>query len=477
MKLKKRIIIDKDYFIIIPFILPLLYLFAKCTLDNDFWFTINQGRYVLNNGFPNMVIGTIHSGLSFIYQSYGTGIIYYLIYNYLGGIGILLFITLIVELIIFIFYKLCLLVSKNNNISTFITIIFALLLYPFMTIRPQLFTMLNLVSIIYCLELYINKKKTKYLIPIPFLGLLEANMHAIYFIPIMIIITPFLINSFKFNIKNIKSEGYNKKPLFITYIITIIMGFINPYTYKILTYGFKSYGNSFMSSKIEELNALNFHNTLGKICILVIIITYILYFRNKDKKIPIRYYLLLFGTSILAFDAYKSFYLFTICSFYPIASLYKKNKELPIRKNVLITTIIFIITTTILVFSIIKINKPINYEVANYLDQYNEINNPKLYTSFYDGSYFEYRGYNCYIDPRAEVFLKVNNKKEDILYEYFNLQKGIININMFLDKYNFDYLIIHNEEDILYYYLLNNKNELYIKIYDDNNYQIWKLNK
>ena len=99
----------------------------------------------------------------------------------------------------------------------------------------------------------------------------------------MIIITPFLINGFKFNIKNIKSEGYNKKPLFITYIITIIMGFINPYTYKILTYGFKSYGNSFMSSKIEELNALNFHNTLGKICILVIIITYILYFRNKDK--------------------------------------------------------------------------------------------------------------------------------------------------------------------------------------------------
>jgi hypothetical protein len=43
-----------------------------------------------------------------------------------------------------------------------------------------------------------------------------------------------------------------------------------------------------------------------------------------------------------------------------------------------------------------------------------------LYTDFNCGSYAEWRGYRCYADPRAEVFLKSINGKEDILAEVWD---------------------------------------------------------
>ncbi len=145
----RKITVKTKYFLILPFIIPILSLIGRFGIDNDFWFTINQGRYVLENGFPTNVIGTIHEGLSFIYQSYGTGILFYLIYKWFGEIGIIILITLLVELIIYIFYKLCLLISDNNNISILLTTIFTILFSAYITTRPHLFTVLNLLLIIY----------------------------------------------------------------------------------------------------------------------------------------------------------------------------------------------------------------------------------------------------------------------------------------------------------------------------------------
>ena len=73
----------------------------------------------------------------------------------------------------------------------------------------------------------------------------------------------------------------------------------------------------------------------------------------------------------------------------------------------------------------------------------------KIYTGYGDGAYFEYHGYKPYLDPRAEVFLKKNNGKEDILEEWYGLTKGAVNIRDFLDKYDFDYIFIRGDSVIL----------------------------
>ena len=90
-----------------------------------------------------------------------------------------------------------------------------------------------------------------------------------------------------------------------------------------------------------------------------------------------------------------------------------------------------------------------------------------IYTGYDEGGYIEYQGFKCYIDPRAEVFLKSNNKQKDIFIEYYNLRTGVINYKDFLNTYNFDYLVVAFYENILFTYIDESKN--YTLIYNENN--------
>jgi hypothetical protein len=79
----------------------------------------------------------------------------------------------------------------------------------------------------------------------------------------------------------------------------------------------------------------------------------------------------------------------------------------------------------------------------------------------------EYRGYKPYIDPRGEVFLKKNNGKEDILYEWDDFTKGKVKTEELMEKYQFDYILAR--EDDPFYELEDAK---YEKIFDDDDEKV-----
>lgn len=80
-----------------------------------------------------------------------------------------------------------------------------------------------------------------------------------------------------------------------------------------------------------------------------------------------------------------------------------------------------------------------------------------LYTGYDTGPYLEFRGFPCYLDTRAEVFIQNVNQKKNILSEYYALQRGHIDYREFLSRYAFPYLLV-DDNDILYYYLPNDGN-------------------
>ena len=90
----------------------------------------------------------------------------------------------------------------------------------------------------------------------------------------------------------------------------------------------------------------------------------------------------------------------------------------------------------------------------------------KVYTGYNDGGYVEFRGYKPYLDPRGEVFVKKNNKKEDILQEWVDFKDKKITVDNFLDKYEFDYLLVRKNDPL---YELNDEN--YELIYDNAEYK------
>ena len=136
--------------------------------------------------------------------------------------------------------------------------------------------------------------------------------------------------------------------------------------------------------------------------------------------------------------------------------------------------VINIFILLIIVLSIVLNYKPERIQDIDAM-KYLKENYPKtmtVYTEFMEGSYIEYMGYKCYMDPRAEVFLKVNNHKKDIYKEYIDLENRKIDYKDFLDKYKFDILFVNknttmydNLEDDSYGYKLKFKDKYY-KIYE-----------
>ena len=475
LKLKPLPNYQLKYFILISIVFSIVFF----GLDNDFWFTINQGRYVLEHGFPNTLINSIHN-IDFIYQSWGTGVIFYTIYNYFGLYGMYSLLLVVSILTAFFFYKLCFVVSNNKRGSLIITVITMIIYSFYIVTRPHVFTVLNLVIILYLLETYLKTNNIKYLFWLPLISLFQINMHGIYFILLLIIILPYLINSFKFNIfGKIKSDGYNKKPLFIAYLCMILTGFINPYGYKTIIYGFSSYqASSLFNNTVDELLALNFHILIDKVFIGIIIVTYVTHF-SRLKIRPIRYSLLLLGTSYLAFDAIKSFYLFLICSFFPFATLYNRDYSYDDKYSkgyhILHMTLVILLCASF-VLLIDNNRKPSISVFMDYLDTV-VVNKKemKLFTDYEDGSYAEYRGYYCHLDPRGEVFLKSNNKKEDYFEEFSEVSYFKINYKDFISKYEFDYMLVNKETPLGY--LMKNDSYNYVNVKENETHILYKLDR
>ena len=85
-------------------------------------------------------------------------------------------------------------------------------------------------------------------------------------------------------------------------------------------------------------------------------------------------------------------------------------------------------------------------EGIDYLLENNKRNDISLYTGYTEGGYPEWLGIKCYMDARAEVFLKANNGKKGVMKEYYLLQLDVSN---FLEKYKFSHLLVA-EDDYLY---------------------------
>lgn len=470
----KKLKLSEFQFKLLLFLIPFIPMILNKPIDNDFWFTINQGNYILNHGFPTTVLFTIHNNLDFVYQSWGTGVVFYSIYKLFGTLGINILLIIIGEITVFIFYKTCFEISEEKEKSYFITAI-AMSAYCMIYIatRPHIFTGLNLTILLYLLEKYTKTKNKKYLIPLPLISLLEVNMHGMYFFIMLIFTLPYIVDSFKINIFNIETTHHKRKSILTVFILMFLIGFINPYTYKTIFYVFTSFGNDLLKSTITELKPFNISEHTPMFIYMCIIL--ILYYINKKEKIELRYFLLVIGSTILALESIKSFNFFLLGGIFPLTKVFGlKFQEFDNKKHNLIYYILNIIVLisiiTLIIYNYtpnkIEDNKAIQYLKNNYTK------NKSVYTEFYEGSYIEYLGFKCYIDPRAEAFLKVNNHKKDIYKEYIDLNNRRINYKKFLDTYNFDLLLVNKHNSM--YKNLKEDNYKYKLVYNDKDYQLYE---
>ena len=461
------------------FIMPIALVFLRGKrIDNDIWFLLSHGRYVLEHGIPKIEVFSMHSNMSFVMQQWLSASFFWLIYKVSSFFGLRLLLSIVFAVITYITYRLCNLISDNNTfISFLITLALQIFLAIFIVDRPQIFTYMILISELYLLELYIKKKNKKYLYPLPLLSLIQINMHASMWFMQFLFLLPYVIDSFKIKLGFIKGEGYSKKPLFITIILMALAGLINPYGIDAITYIFGSFGIEEINNYIQEMKLLNISTLLGKYFFIAMFGVLFIYVFYKKGNFKLRYFLLYCGTVFLALSNLKSVALFVISSVFPLSYYLKDSfKNYDYSNNysksfIYGISILYIIAILVFCGFTIETKMPENSDAIKYIEK-NYDKNIKLYTSYDDGSYAEFIGFKPYIDPRAEVFLKANNKKEDIYIEYYNFENRLLSCNKFLEKYDFDLLLLSNKSA---FYTCNLKN--YHQVYIDSNRAVFEKNK
>lgn len=480
--MKKLLNRDKTltFLLIIAFIIPLILIINKTTqLDNDIWYLLAEGRYIVQNGVYNVDPLSIHEGLQTTVQNWGAASFLWIIYSNFGEIGIFSLILICNFLVCLLLYKISMLISDNHKFLS-IGVVFAtdyLLLFPYMVSRPQIFSFVSVLSLIYVLELYAKYQDKKYLYWLPIISFIQVNMHASLWCMIFAIILTYIIDSL--NIKFLHTEKYNTKPLLIATIISFLIGIINPYGIKAITFIFGSYTELAAKGYVMELMPFQFTDSLARILFYVILGCGAIYALYRNGNVRIRYICLFCGCMILGFSTVKAFNIFILVSLFHLAYFFKDifPRKLPklINKfnkivNVLLIVIIIVDSLILLKYISNLDNSVLGANPAkNAMDAIGTKVSRKdaiIFAGYNDGGYVEFRGYKSYLDPRGEVFLKSNNKKFDVLFEEEQVYKEEITIQEFLDKYNFTHLLIQPNH---FLYQITNSSHNYFIVYEDPN--------
>ena len=475
---------------IIFFTIPIIFCLLLTTqFDNDLWYLLSEGRYIVQNGIYNIDPLSMHEGLSVVVQNWASASLLWILYSCLGQFGILSFILITNFFICLLIYKICSLISEKNYLLSLIIMFCAdvTLLSHFVVSRPQMISFIILLGVIYVLELYIKTEKSKYLIWLPILSFLEVNLHASLWWMIFLFTLPYVIDSFKSSL--LKTQGFKKKPLFIAIAIALLVGLLNPYGYKAITFIFSSYGDQYMHLYINELLPFTFNKQLSKHMFMLMLAIGLIYAFFRDGKIRVRYLCLFSGTLLLGFMSVKGFSHFILVSLFPLAYFFKDlfpkdfseiTDMFPklIKYSAMSLGILCICSTGALFTYRLTTNMMEN-KAKDAMDLIAQVFDPQkvnVYSSFNDGGYVSFRGYKPYIDPRAELYLKKNNKKADIFKEFYDLQHDKYDKQTFLNKYAFDILLVskhdklYNEMETLEgYFIVYDSYEYGYRIYLNNN--------
>ena len=476
---------DRAIFLAIIF-LPVLLVFRD--MDNDIWFLLNSGRYVVQQGIPVIEPFTLHQGFAFVMQQWLSAIIFWGAYSVLGALGVKLVVVACYVLMVIILYKLCMKVSDGYFfVSAIIVFCVSVLLGIWLTSRPSIFSNLILLIEVYLLESYILSKKKVYLYFLPLLSVLLINLHAAMWPMLFVFLGPYFIDAFGFKVGRISGQGYPKATLFIVAGVMLLAGFVNPYGWDAMTYLFRSYGYVEISYLVSEMMPPRVDDVAGAVAffsIFLVVMGYLLYRKGTTR---LRYVLLTLGTVYMALSSMRSFLFFAVCASFPLAWYLKdmhislpekeETKREGILKKVLLGLIIGAVVFGVVYHPTEEVERISSWtnlgEAIDFIKAEERTDPIVLYTGYNDGGYAEFEGLAPYMDQRAEVFVMKNNKKEDVMKEYYDLQAGRLFYKDFVDKYRFTHLIV-TEIDSLYVNLENDSD--YTLAFINDEYTVFERN-
>lgn len=475
--------------------------------DTDTYFLAATGKYIVETGtVPTINPFVIHDGFGIIVQQWLFDVIIYGIFNSFGNMGLFVFVASAFTVSMILLYKYFGLFTENKTVKAIVLLISGFLYISFGVARPTSISFIIMLSLLYCLEQYRRTGKKIYLIALPFLSLIEINVHSAMWPMMFVLIVPYIFPytiPYKDNIKaNIKKWFSKNKGILLTGIIMFSVGFINPNGEKGIAYIFKSYGSANGGLQIKELMAPTTNSLYGLVILLAVAFLALYIYQNKDKLKDKTYdmqseftkFYMACGVLFLSCLHLRNMWYLILGATPIIISVIndwktqtQQNKPKEPKKQstykLLIKNFICIGLITLLSFFMFTASSFSSYaahdsqyapiKAVEYLDK-NTDKDIILYTEFYNGAFMEWHEYQVYIDARPEIFQKEINGKEDVYAEYCKVVKGNIDYKEFLEKYKFTHLIVTKNTLFDMYLSLNQE---YTAAVTGNGYKLYVHNK
>lgn len=287
-------------------------------IDNDGWFLLNCGRYVVETGIiPHTEFATMHEGFDYVMHQWLTAVLFWEVYSKFGADALISLAWLIGFVLMFVYYRLCVYVSDGNRkVSALMSFAVSLVVYhTFLPTRPYIISTLILVVELFLLEKFVRERKLWTLCALPILAVILVNMHAAIFPMSIIVLLPYLAQSLYAKFKSARDSELPLLPLIVTAVAMFLAGFINPYGWDAMTYTLHSYNMELLGT-IFEIKPPNIYQRAG---LGLYIFSGLLVAAHCKKIMPLRYSLLSFGIMLLAFQSYRNVLLFLTLATFPVA--------------------------------------------------------------------------------------------------------------------------------------------------------------
>ena len=309
------------------------------TFQNDTFFNISIGKYILENGIDMKEHFSWIQGLTYTYSHWAFDIIMYLIYNNFGFTGIYISIILFSILINIVLFNLLTKRGKQPVIAFIVTLISAYIIRSCYTARSQIVSFLCFIVEIYCIEKFIETNKKRYAVLLIVLSIIVANFHAATWPMYLVLFLPYFASAFfnfispknryvllkkryqnklknvpkdskkarKYEIKvnyyadilekieppkyekMVRRESYNIKNLVILFVIICFTGLITPiydtpYTYVIKSmFGESNFENNASVDFIMEMQPITPAYSTDLVVFLIILLAFLIFMPTKLK--------------------------------------------------------------------------------------------------------------------------------------------------------------------------------------------------
>ena len=366
---------------------------------------------------------------------------------------------------------------KTYSTTSYMLILLPTLLIYTMSPRPQLFSNVLFVIMLYLFQEWDNGN-VKYIYALPVITLIWANIHgATAFLPIAFALAHLVcsrINLCRGQIRNVKKDFNDTKHLGVATVLAILTAMINPYKWNVLVY-FLLYKNDAVKNYVTEMQPATITNSFAIVLALALAAFFVLSSKKYSlhKLIPVVSMTLMTllhvrGCYYLALAA--SFFVVYILERPPV--LYKNNEPDKFYKAA--STMIFCIlafgavaiSNKVLSQADTIVNRDYTFIDKEIIETIKENEYERLYNSYNTGGYLIYNEIPVFIDSRAELYTEETLSDAMKLF-YWDCKDS--EMEEIMNKYGFDAYLVEIDTPF-YKYMSNNDN--YIEIVSDDNFSL-----